>query len=356
MLIAFFDSSSSSGKIISSEEILMKTAQIGYGPWGQNLFRALAGIKGVELNLCCEVDKKAKEQLKAQYPGIEVTESVDEVLGRSDIDAVVIATPAGLHYEQAKNCLEAGKHVFVEKPLALSSSEAKDLLETAERRNLILMVGHTFLYNDAVKYVKNMIDKGDLGEIYYIYFQRLNLGSVRQDVNALWNLAPHDVSIAQYWLCEKPEKINAQGISYLQKGIEDACFINLSYPSGRFVHIHVSWLSPFKMRQAVIIGSKKMLFYDDTSADQKIVIYDKGIDRKDITRDIGPFPFQNFAQFTLIKRAGDILIPRISFREPLKMEMEHFVECAREGKKPLTDGRNGLEIVEILEKAQASMQ
>lgn len=334
----------------------MKTAQIGYGPWGQNLFRALAGIKGVEIALCCEVNKKAKDQFKTQYPGIEITETLDVVLRRSDIDAVVIATPAGLHFEQAIKCLEAGKHTFVEKPLALSAIQAKELVETAERNNLILMVGHTFLYNDAVRYVKNMIDKGDLGEIYYLYFQRLNLGSVRQDVNALWNLAPHDVSIAQYWLCEKPEKITAHGISYLQKGIDDACFMNLSYPSGRFAHIHVSWLSPFKMRQAVIIGSKKMLFYDDTSPDRKIVIYDKGIDRKDITRDVGPFPFQNFGQFTLIKRAGDILIPRISFREPLKVEMEHFVECIKEGKKPITDGRNGLEVVEILEAAQVSMQ
>jgi predicted dehydrogenase len=351
-----FDSSFLFGKVKFAEDFFMKTAQIGYGPWGQNLMRALAGIKGVGIELCCETDKKLRENVKALYPGIEVTGHIDEILGRSDIDAVVIATPAGLHYEHAKKCLDAGKHVFVEKPLALSSFEAKELVETAERKNLILMVGHTFLYNDAVRYVKNMIEKEDLGEIYYMYFQRLNLGSVRQDVNALWNLAPHDVSIAQFWLGEKPDKINAQGISRLQKGIEDACFVNLSYPSGRFVHIHVSWLSPFKMRQAVIIGSKKMLFYDDTSADQKIVIYDKGIDRKDITKDIGPFPFQNFGQFTLIKRAGDILIPRISFREPLKVEMEHFVECVREGKKPLTDGRNGLEVVEILEKAQQAMQ
>ncbi|MBN1901543.1 Gfo/Idh/MocA family oxidoreductase, partial [Candidatus Sumerlaeota bacterium] len=334
----------------------MKIAQIGYGPWGQNLFRALSGIKGVEMKLCCDTDGKTRENVRAQYPGMEVTESLDDVLNRSDIESVVIATPAGLHYEHAKKCLDAGKHVFVEKPLALSLSDAKELVETAEKKNLVLMVGHTFLYNDAVRYVKNMIDKGELGEIYYMYFQRLNLGSVRQDVNALWNLAPHDISIAQYWLGENPEKINAQGISRLQKGIEDACFVNISYPSGRFVHIHVSWLSPFKMRQAVIIGSKKMLFYDDTSADQKIIIYDKGIDRKDAAKGMGNFPFQNFGQFTLIKRAGDILIPRISFREPLKVEMEHFAECIREGKKPVTDGRNGLEVVEILETAQQAMQ
>ena len=330
----------------------MKTAQIGYGAWGQNLFRALASVKGVDMALCCDVEAKAREEVKALYPAVEVTESPDEVLRRLDIDAVVIATPAGQHYDQAKQSLEAGKHTFVEKPLALSSTQARDLSEIAEKKSLTLMVGHTFLYNDAVRYVKNLIEKGALGEIYYMYFQRLNLGSVRQDVNALWNLAPHDVSIAQYWLCEKPDQIRAQGISCLQKGLDDASFINLSYPSGRFVHIHVSWLSPFKIRQAVIIGSKKMLFYDDTSTDQKIVLYDKGIDRKDIARDIGPFRFQNFAQFTFIKRAGDILIPKISFREPLKVEMEHFVECVRKKKKPLTDGSNGLEVVEILEAAQ----
>jgi len=334
----------------------MKTAQIGYGAWGRNVWRALASVKGVEMAVCCEINPLAREEAKNDYPGIEVTESLDAILRRSDIEAIVIATPAGLHYDQAKKCLEAGKHTFVEKPLALSSDQARDLVEIAEKKSLVLMVGHTFLYNDAVRYVKNLMDKGDMGEIYYMYFQRLNLGSVRQDVNALWNLAPHDVSIAQYWYGEKPARIKAHGISYLQKGIDDAGFINLFYPSGRFAHIHVSWLSPFKIRQAVVIGSKKMLFYDDTSTDQKIVIYDKGIDRKDMTKDIGPFPFQNFAQFTFIKRAGDILIPRISFREPLKLEMEHFAQCVREGKRPLTDGRNGLEVVEILEAAQKSMQ
>ncbi len=334
----------------------MKTAQIGYGAWGQNLWRALAGVKGVDMAVCCDPDSKAREAVKNSHPGVEISESLDEILRRPDIEAVVIATPAGLHFDQAKKCLEAGKHTFVEKPLALSPDQALDLVKTSEKKNLVLMVGHTFLYNDAVRYVKSLLDKGDLGEIYYMYFQRLNLGSVRDDVNALWNLAPHDVSIAQYWLGEKPVKIRAHGICCLQKGIDDACFVNLSYPSGRFVHIHVSWLSPFKIRQGVVIGSKKMLFYDDTSTDQKIVIYDKGIDRKDLKKDIGPFPFQNFAQFTFIKRAGDILIPRISFREPLKIEMEHFVECVNTGKKPLTDGRNGLEVVEILEAAQKSME
>jgi len=332
----------------------MRIAQVGYGYWGRNLLRVLTSIKDVQVVLFCEIEPKAKADLRFSHPAIEICEDIEKIIKCKEIEAVVLATPAGLHYEQTKKVLKANKHVFVEKPLALTTEQAKELVELSDKNKLILMVGHTFLYNDAVRFVKDYIDRGEMGEIYYAYFKRLNLGRVHQDVNALWNLAPHDISIAQYWFREKPIKVRVHGISYLQKGIDDVSFINIYYPSGRFVHIHVSWLHPFKTREAVIIASKKMLLYDDTSADQRIVIYDKGIDRKDISKDVGSIPFQNFGQFTLIQRAGDILIPKISFREPLQVELQEFVDCIKSGRKPLSDGQNGLEVVEILEKAQES--
>ena len=331
---------------------MINVAQAGYGYWGRNLFRAFLSVKNAKMALCCDSNPKALDELRAAHPSIEICSDFADILNRKNIDAVIIATPAGLHYEQAKASLEAGKHVLVEKPLALRSAEARELAEFAEKVNRILMVGHTFLYNDAVRYAKQKIESGELGEIYYAYFTRLNLGRVRQDVDALWNLAPHDVSIAQYWFGEKPNNVDSAGICCLQKGIDDAAFMTMRYPSGRLVHIHVSWLAPHRVRQAVIVGSKKMLMFDDTSPDQRIVIYDKGIDRKDVPDAAAGQPFACFAQYTLIQRAGDMVIPKISYREPLQVELNEFIECVRIGKKPLADGWNGLEVVEILESAQ----
>jgi predicted dehydrogenase len=332
----------------------MRLAQVGYGYWGRNLMRVFSAMNKAQMVLCCESDANARALAQETYPAVEVCDEYSEVTARKDIDAVVIATPAASHYEQSKIALQANKHVFVEKPLALTVEEANELVELAESSKRTLMVGHTFLYNDAVRCAKDYIDRGELGEVYYTYFQRLSLGRVRQDVNAMWNLAPHDVSISQYWYGETPSRVQAQGVSYIQDGIDDVNFITLLYPSGRFAHIHISWLDPLKTRRAVIVGSKKMIVYDDTSADQKIAVFDKGIDRTSIKDDVGSVPFEDFGQFTLIHRAGDILIPKINFREPLQVEARHFVECIETGKRPLTDGRNGLEVVRTLEAAQLS--
>jgi predicted dehydrogenase len=330
----------------------MNLAQIGYGYWGRNLMRVFSAEKDAQMVLCCENSGDAQASLREAYPSVEICESIDSVIARGDIDAVVIATPAGAHYEHAKKVLNAGKHVFVEKPLALTVSEAEELVQAAETSNLTLMVGHTFLYNDAVRWVKDYIDKGELGEVYYTYFQRLSLGRVRHDVNAMWNLAPHDISIALYWYGETPHQVAGRGISYIQDAIDDVNFVDLAFRSGRFAHIHVSWLDPLKTRKAVIVGSKKMVLYDDTAADQRITVFDKGFDLKKDRGGLGSIPFQDFAQFNLIQRAGDILIPKIAFREPLKVEAHHFVECVRDGKRPLSDGRNGLAVVRVLEAAQ----
>jgi predicted dehydrogenase len=302
----------------------------------------------------CDSLPTSRAALSAEYPGIEVDEDYGTLLARKEVDAVIVATPAGQHYAQVKQALEADKHVFVEKPMALTVEEATELLELSRTRKRTLMVGHTFLFNDAVRWVKDFIDRGELGEVYYAYFQRLNLGRVRQDVDALWNLAPHDISIAQYWFGEKASSVHAQGASFLQPGVEDISFLSLRYPSGRFANIHVSWIDPSKTRRAVIVGSNKMVLYDDTSADMRIVVYDKGIDRKKLDTSLGDY--RTFDQFQLVQRAGDVWIPRIQFREPLKVEAAHFVECVTEGKTPLTDAQNGLDVVEALVAARASLQ
>ena len=215
------------------------------------------------------------------------------------------------------------------------------------------MVGHTFEYNPAVQKVKEYIKGGDLGEVYYIYSQRLNLGQVRRDVNVFWNLAPHDISIVLCWLEEEPESVSAKGVTVLQKGIEDVVFLHMKFPGGRSAHIHTSWLDPNKVRRMTVVGSKKMVVYDDTLADARVQLFDKGVDRKNLSQNLGEY--DDFGKFQLIQRAGDLLIPKVDATEPLRVECAHFVECVASGKKPQTDGANGLRVVKILEAGQASL-
>jgi predicted dehydrogenase len=316
--------------------------------------RVFSAAQGGRMVAACDNTPAAREALKSLYPDVQVHETFSEVLARPDVDAVIVATPADRHHEQVKAALLAGKHVFVEKPMARTVEEARELLTLSTEKDLRLMVGHTFLFNDAVRWVKDYIDHGELGEVYYAYFQRLNLGRVRQDVDALWNLAPHDIAIAHYWFGEKPSSVESRGASFLQPGIDDISFLSMTFPSGRFAHVHVSWIDPSKTRRAVIVGSKKMVLYDDTSADMRIVVYDKGIDRKRLDTSLPDF--SSYDQFQLVQRAGDVWIPRIQFREPLKLEAEHFVECVAQGKRPLTDGQHGLDVVETLVAAQAAYQ
>jgi predicted dehydrogenase len=242
---------------------------------------------------------------------------------------------------------------MVEKPIAMKTDEANELIQIADKNDKIIMVGHTFLYNEAVRKAKQYIDSGDLGDIYYILSQRLNLGRVRQDVNAMWNLAPHDISIILYWLNEFPSDIDAKGYTFLQDEIEDVVFMNLVFPSGRAAHIHVSWLDPGKIRKMTIVGSKKMLVYDDVSSDMKLTIYDKGIDKRNIIRDLPEI--ENFGRFHFLHRTGDIHIPKIDLKEPLDVECRSFIESIINGKNVLTDGRNGKAVVEILETAQNTL-
>ncbi len=326
-------------------------AVVGAGYWGPNLIRNFFALG--HLRVIADYDEQKLEKLRAQYPDVTCYTRIEDVLDCPFIHGVALATPASSHYSLARKVIERGKSVFVEKPLAQTTVECRDLISLSRKHDCVLMVGHTFEYNSAVHYVEECIDRQELGEVYYIYSQRLNLGVVRNDINALWNLAPHDISIVLRWLKQKPLSVDARGFTYLQDGIEDVVYLNMEFANGVSVHIHVSWLDPNKVRRITLVGSEKMIVYDDASNDSKIMLYDKGIDRLRMDGSLGTF--DSFAQFQLTQRAGDVVIPRIEYSEPLRAECEHFVECIIENKQPLTDGDNGLRVVEILEAASRSL-
>jgi predicted dehydrogenase len=331
---------------------MLNVGLIGCGYWGPNLLRNLNQQSQVRVIKVADIKKDRREYVQRNYPQIQTCEDSQDILTDSEIQAVAIATEAKSHYAFAKSALEREKHVLVEKPMATSSLQAEKLITLAEDVGKVLMVGHTFLYNTAVSALKKYLQEGEAGEIYYICAQRLNLGRVRQDINALWNLAPHDISILNYILSAEPMSVSARGVSYIQEGIEDVVFLILTYPQKVTAHVHVSWLNPNKVRRFTIVGSKKMMVYDDIG-DAKIQIYDKGITKK--TRDVAFDQADNFGEFQLIQRAGDILIPQIHYIEPLQTECAHFVDCIEKGTKPISDGRNGLEVIRVLEAAEQSL-
>jgi len=289
--------------------------------------------------------------VESNFPRTKAVNAAETVLDDPEVSGVVIATPAGTHFQLARQALQAGKHVFVEKPLATKVEEVDELKQLAEERGLVVMVGHTFVYNAAVRYVKKLIDAGELGEVRYIYSQRLNLGRIRSDIDALWNFAPHDISIIQYWLGDpEPLAVLRQGMDYMQDGIEDVVFLNIVYPGKIMANIHVSWLDPQKVRKMIVVGSRKMVVYDDV-ADDKIAIYDKGIDRKAILGQNMDFDKPQPLEFNY--RSGDILLPQVKFSEPLRAEAEHYVDCIRNQKTPMTGIDHARNVVAILERAQA---
>lgn len=317
---------------------MLNVAQIGVGYWGPNLLRNLVANKGCRVSTVADLSSERREYVRGMYPAVKVTESIDEVLHDPGIEAVVIATPVATHFDLAMRALSAGKHIFIEKPMARSVAEVDEIGRLATEKDRVAMVGHTFLFNSAVRYVKKLIDSGELGDVRYIYSQRLNLGRIRSDVDALWNLAPHDISIIQYWLGDpKPLSITRRGSDFIQKGIDDVVFLNIQYPNKVMANVHVSWLDPLKVRLMVVIGSKKMVVYDDV-AENKIAIYDKGIDPKEAQRENPAFDH----------RSGDVILPKIDFKEPLKVEIDHFVDCIQNGAKCLTGVDHARKVVEIL--------
>ncbi len=327
---------------------IVRVAVVGAGYWGPNLIRNVAEAPGAELRAICEQDEKRLKDVGRRWPGVALVPRYDDLLRDASIDAIVLATPASAHASMGIAAMEAGKDVLVEKPLAVSTGECRTMIACAERTGRVLMVGHTFIYNSAVQAIKRIVDSGEIGEVLYVYSSRVNLGRIRQDVNALWNAAPHDVSILNYVLGAAPLRVQAMGRSYLQPGIEDVVFAVFEYPGGCLAHVHSSWLDPSKVRKTTFVGSKKMVVYDDVESEGKIKIYDKGVRRQT--------PEQEYGEFQLRLHDGDIYIPKIRFTEPLAEECKHFVERCRTRERPQTDGRDGLAVVAALEAAQESLR
>ncbi|MBM4306339.1 MAG: Gfo/Idh/MocA family oxidoreductase [Deltaproteobacteria bacterium] len=325
---------------------MLNIAQIGVGYWGPNLLRNLVANRRCKVKAAVDLSEERRRYVQDLYPAIRVTDDVNEVFQDEEIGAVVIATPVATHYSLALRALEAEKHILVEKPLARSVAEVEQIGKVAREKDLLAMVGHTFLFNAAVRYVKELIDTGKLGQIRYIYSQRLNLGRIRSDVDALWNFAPHDISIIQYWLGDpRPLSVMRSGMAYIQKDIEDVVFMNIIYPNNIMANIHVSWLDPQRARSMTIVGSQKMVVYDDT-AENKIAIYDKGIDQMAVLGQNMDYDNQNFQTFN--QRSGDVVLPKIDFKEPLRVEIEHFIDCIEKGTKCLTGVDHAQKVVEIL--------
>lgn len=325
---------------------MVTLGQVGLGYWGPNLLRNFNGLAQARVKVCCDLDEAALRRAGSQYPGMAITTSYADLLDDPEIEGVVVTAPTPAHYELARAALLTGRHVFVEKPIALAVAEAEELVALAEARGRVLMVGHLLMYHPAVTRLKQMVDSGELGEVYYLYASRLNLGQVRRSENAMWSLAPHDVSVALHLLGEEPEAVAAQGLTYLQPGIPDTVFLTLRFSSGRAAHVHVSWLDPHKVRRITVVGSQKMAVFDDVDSTEKLRIYDKGVQR----------PAYDSYGDSLSLRFGDISIPRIDMREPLRLECQHFIDCIANGQRPLSDGRNGVQVLRVLEAGQRSLE
>jgi predicted dehydrogenase len=329
---------------------MLKMGLIGLGHWGPNLFRNFYEHPNVELKLIC--DKSEDKKKKMERYDIAFTDDFRDVTSAdNDIEAVVIATPLAVHFEIAKAALEAGKHVFIEKPIAPTAEQTLALVELAEKKNVCFMVGHVFMYNAGIRFVKEQIDSGELGNILFIHGQRTNLGPVRQDANALWDLAAHDVSIFNYWLSDVPDEATASGSAFLNPGVEDVVSATFHYKNNVKCNIIASWLHPSKVRQITVVGDKKMLVWDDMSPLEPVKIFDKSINRSEFKEQVEG----TMAEFQFSIQDGQVTIPRIKLCEPLREECNHFVDCIISGKTPLSDGRNGFEVVSALEAASISM-
>jgi predicted dehydrogenase len=315
-------------------------AVAGLGYWGPNLARNFAALAGCELRWLCDASEAARERHGPAFPGARTTADLDEVLADDGVDAVVLATPVPTHADLAERVLASGRHCFVEKPLAQSVADAERVVAAARASGKTLMVGHLLEYHPGVIALKGLVDSGELGDIHYLYSNRLNLGKLRADENALWSLGAHDVSVVLRLLEEEPSEVQAHGESYMRDGIEDVVFCFLRFPSGRAAHLHLSWLDPHKERRFTVVGSRRMATFDDMAATGKLTVYDKGFDEDAST----------YGEY--ITRSGDVFQPRVPNREPLRLECEHFLACIREGRTPTSDGESGLRVVRVLAALQ----
>jgi predicted dehydrogenase len=317
---------------------------VGLGYWGPNLARNLATIPGCELTWLCDPSAEARERLAQSFPGARASGELRELLEDPELDALALATPVTTHAELAVRVLGAGKHCLVEKPLATHGADAERAIAAAARAGKILMVGHLLEYHPAVTQLKALIDRDEFGTLYYLYGNRLNLGKLRADENALWSLGAHDVSVVLHLIDEEPEECLAQGAYYVRDGVEDVVFCYLRFPSGIVAHLHLSWLDPHKERRLTVVGARRMATFDDMLVEGKLAIYDKGFDED--TRSWGEY----------IARSGDMFAPRVPNAEPLRLECEHFLDCIRAGSTPRSDGASGLRVVRVLEQLQRSLE
>jgi predicted dehydrogenase len=321
---------------------------VGCGYWGPNLVRNFKALSDCHLKAMCDVSEARLKHLRALYSDVEGVTDFPHLLNGIGLDAVVVAAPVSHHYPLAKASLLAGKHTLIEKPMASSSAQCEELIEIAERKGLVLMVGHTFLYSAAVRKILEIIKSGDIGEIRYINARRLNLGLFQKDINVAWDLAPHDISIILHVLGESPIEVNCQGNAHITHGIQDVTNMSLTFPHKQFATIQSSWIEPRKVREMTIVGTRRMIVYDDLQPSEKIRIYDVRVDR---------LPhYDTFAEFHYSYHYGDSYIPHIEQGEPLKTECQHFLDCIEHGSKPLSGGREGLELVRILEASSESLK
>lgn len=321
---------------------------VGCGYWGPNLIRNFRALPHCTLKMMCDLKEDRLQHLKSLYPEVETTTDFDQLLKCPELDAIVVATDVTRHYPMAKASLLAGKHTFIEKPMASSVEECEELVEIAEKNGLVLMVGHTFLYSPAVRKIKEIVEWGDLGDIRYICARRLNLGLFQKHINVAWDLACHDISIIMHIMEEAPLSVNCQGSAHVTPGIEDVTSMCLNFRNNRSAIVQSSWLDPRKTREMTIVGSKRMIVYDDVAQIEKLKIYDARVER--------PPHYDTFGEFHYAYHYGDMYIPYIKQEEPLRSECQHFLDCIREGISPLTNGRQGLDLVRILEASSLSLK
>jgi predicted dehydrogenase len=320
---------------------------IGFGYWGPNLCRNFQGLDGARLKYVCDSSEEKLREAHEKCAGAQLVRDPAEVFADDSVDAVVVASSAVTHHQLALEAMRAGKHVFVEKPMSLEVGQGQELVDASAELDRVLMVGHLLIYHPAVDFLKEYVGSGELGDILYIYSHRLNLGRLRHDENCLWSLAPHDISLMLYLLESEPVSVVASGASYLRDGLEDIVFCSMKFPGGQIGNCHVSWLDPHKIRKFTIVGTEKMVVFDDMSTDEKIKIFDKRVYRPGGMLEYGK---------ELYLHVGEESVPAIDMREPLRLECEHFIDCVRDGRQPRSDGAQGLQVLKVLTAASASLE
>ena len=331
----------------------MRLGLIGVGYWGPNYARVVSELPTAELVAACDISAEASELIRVRYPSVRTTQDPSDLIDADDLDGVIVSTPTSTHYPLTLALLEAGKHVLCEKPLARTTEECDQLITAAERAGRVLFVGHTFIFNPAVRQLRELITSGEIGQILYCHAARTGLGPIRHDVNALWDLAPHDLSILFSLIEQEPTSILATGQAFLRDGWEDVAFVHLRFDEGAIAALHLSWLDPYKVRRVTVVGDQRMVVFDDVAADEKLKVFDRGASFDAISEEARGAEFGEFKELSI--RDGDIRVPKVPAREPLKEQMIHFVDCCLDGRTPETDGWAGRRVVAALEAATRSL-